>query len=196
MTWETKGKYRWKIVPDPDPISPAEWDEPGELYYLKSSRYTLGSKQVSRDELDALKEDADGANYVFPYYAYIHSGVTISLGAFSCQWDSGCCGLVVIPKDNPCCGKIETEEKAREIAESLVKEWDMYLTGDVWGYVIEREDENGEPVEVDSLLGIYGREDAEDECRGALKGAMASEREQRREARKLAAMERLTEGAP
>ena len=45
-----------------------------------------------------------------------------------------------------------------EFAKGLVDEWNMYLSGDVWNYVIE--DENGETI--DSLCGMYGFEYAKE----------------------------------
>lgn len=50
-----------------------------------------------------------------------------------------------------------------EVAKSLVNEWNQYLSGDVWGYVIK--DEEGE--EVDSCWGYYGTDDCEEQARSA-----------------------------
>ena len=47
------------------------------------------------------------------------------------------------------------------VAKSVVDEWNQYLSGDVWGYVIK--DEEGE--EVDSCWGFYGMEDCEEQAR-------------------------------
>ena len=40
---------------------------------------------------------------ILPVYAYVHSGVSVSTGGYSCPWDSGCIGVIWC-----------TQEKARE----------------------------------------------------------------------------------
>jgi hypothetical protein len=47
------------------------------------------------------------------------------------------------------------------VAKSVVDEWNQYLSGDVWGYVIK--DEEGE--ELDSCWGYYGRDHCEQSAR-------------------------------
>ena len=75
----------------------------------------------------------------FPVYAYIHSGVALSLGRtgypFNDRWDVSFKGFLLINTyqyDNP--------DKHQEIAESYIKEWNDYLSGNVWGFNIESDD--------------------------------------------------------
>jgi len=69
----------------------------------------------------------------FKLNAYIHSGVVLGLAPTDFpdeRWDVSHVGLVLVSK------KIwRLEAKAREAAESLVKEWNWYLAGDIWGMV-------------------------------------------------------------
>ena len=103
--------------------------------------------------------------YISPLYLYDHGGITISMGAFSCPWDSGQVGWITLRKDvaaeelrTP--GEGETPESvALKCMKAEVKEYDQYLTGDVWGVVIE--DEDGE--ELESCWGMYGSDYAEEQ---------------------------------
>ena len=85
----------------------------------------------------------DEANYLeMPLFAYIHGGVTISLGEFSDSWDSGMVGVVFTTRgqvrewgwdpDDP-----ETAPQVLEVFRAEVKELDHYLQSDhfiVWVY--------------------------------------------------------------
>lgn len=79
---------------------------------------------------------------------------------FHCPWDSGCVGFIYISR-----AKVRKEfgwkriTKAREqqimkYLEGEVETYDQYLTGDVYGFIVEERpaavfDSDGEPVEVD-----------------------------------------------
>jgi hypothetical protein len=52
-------------------------------------------------------------------------------------------------------------EDLKALAESIINEWNMYLEGDVWGYVVKDENDN----ELDSCWGFYGLDTCEDEGR-------------------------------
>ena len=128
---------------------------------------------------------------VFPLFAYIHSGVTLSLGEFSCRWDSGQIGWLVVDlgpaalfleeaahKDKESiltwieeCG--EKREKARQRAKATVEMWNQYLSGDVWGYVVYKIEmcslEHKHRNIVDSCWGYYGKGEAELEGAASLK---------------------------
>ena len=111
-------------------------------------------------EPEDAQEEADAGHVpgwrVFQLNAYIHSGVTLSLGEFGCPWDSGQVGWVFVKEEN---GWGERDGKPithEQIAEWLVDEWNQYLSGDVWCFDIE--DSDGEVL--DSCGGIYGMENA------------------------------------
>lgn len=181
----SKATYRLRIENDPDPQSPGEWDcgvflittrnryfhpEEPKGWSLERCRVLAGGKP---EEGDDPPSDEEKARYkVFPLYAYIHSGVALSLGRhgqFSDRWDSGMIGFVVVDVEET--GTPDPEK----LAEGSVEEWNQYLSGDVWGYVVERVETcslGHEHVteQADSCWGIYG----EDYCREEGERALAS----------------------
>jgi len=78
--------------------------------------------------------DFEKEYYVFPVIAYIHSGVVLSLKAnqypFNDRFDSCCNGFVLLKRSE------FNEGKSYQVAESLIKEWNQYLSGDVWYYIL------------------------------------------------------------
>jgi hypothetical protein len=164
-----------KIVRDDDPPHPRkDWDNLGTILYT-SSRYVLGDKEVTSDYLQEVMDkgvDLYGDPVIWlPVYAYIHGGVVLNTSGFSCRWDSGQCGIIMVSK-----AKVKEEWKKQRISpklhkqilqclESEVKTYSQYLEGDVWGYVIE--DDQGEQVE--SCYGFFGYKDAEQEAEACLK---------------------------
>ena len=122
----------------------------------------------------------DGSLIGTPVYVYSHSGATMRTTPFSCPWDSGQSGFVYVSREDALAnwgtGKgtrmtKSCKDKALEGCEIMVKEYDKYLTGDCWGYVIDEAvedplrpgeqmlDENDEPMwdeNVDSMFGFLG----------------------------------------
>jgi len=95
---------------------------------------------------------------ISPLYLYDHSGITISMGGFSCPWDSGQVGFIYIEKD-----KIQEEwdgdyESAKKCMEGEVQTYDDYLTNNVWRYEILDSDAEW----IDSCGGYYGDEGVKD----------------------------------
>lgn len=142
------------IYSDPYPLNPrADYDPVGTIYYV-SHRYTLGDKQVSSSDLEEIwKEAEEAGDHVFPVYAYIHSGVELSLGKFSCPWDSGMSGIFVIGKDElkHLDGTPYSAEEVLEAAESIIETYSDYLDGNVYEYRIVW---NGE--ETGGCSGFFG----------------------------------------
>lgn len=119
---------------------------------------------------------------ILPLYLYDHSGITMNTGGFSCPWDSGQVGYIYVSHrklmkeyglpsmDVPYVaeGKVvasNLHEMGERVLEAEAKEYDQYLTGDVWGFEIE--DEDG--CHLDSCWGFYGLEYAEEEAMSAAK---------------------------
>jgi len=105
------------------------------------------------------------ANVVYlPLYLYDHSGITMSCGSFGCSWDSGQVGFIYITKEKAIeeyGGKTFTKKLKERVAgylENEVATYDQYLTGDVYGFVIEKW--NPEPgcgwETEDSCFGFFG----------------------------------------
>jgi len=154
-----------EIFPDSCDESPREWDNLAEIHY-HSSRYCLGDiNHTDMDEYnDMLKEAEKNGDVVIPLFAYIHSGIVLSLSSFMgklpqghAEFDSGRAGTVIIRKKKMLeefGGKVFTKklkEKAYKNAEGEIATLNQYFAGDVYGYVI---DEDG-----DSCWGYYGTED-------------------------------------
>lgn len=98
--------------------------------------------------------------YVLPIYMYEHSGITISAAPFSCPWDSGMAGFAYIKKSEFCkdwqlkksMPAREREKIAIDWLTGTIKELDYHFTGQVYGFVIEDEDEE----ELESCWGFIG----------------------------------------
>lgn len=187
MSTTEEKKYILEIVPDPCPESPREWSNLCTLA-TAHRRYTLGEKEFGGDLVDLIYElepDIDDEVYDMAkadpemtvedferhamdrfdelyfhrtVYLYDHSGLSVSLGGFSCPWDSGPVGIIFVRKDEAqkeyCMTKRELtiEEYVDKIMESEIKVFDQYLQGDVYGFILR----NGDGEEVDSCWGFYG----------------------------------------
>jgi hypothetical protein len=137
---------------------------------------------IETDARDAMMEVIEANYEILPLFLYDHSGITMNTGGFSCPWDSGQVGYIYVSHadllkeysaksiDDPCYfqGKLianSIREQGRKMLESEVKEYDQYLTGDIWGYTIEDEDGN----DLESLWGMYGLEYCQEEAESAAK---------------------------
>lgn len=112
---------------------------------------------------------------IFPVDSYIHGGVALALSGSDAaarmpdrQWDVSRCGAVLVRKDGEW-GE-DTPEFYRKIAEAHVETWNQYLSGDVWGFVVEQAETCGtcshtEWVELDSCWGFYGQKAAIEEAK-------------------------------
>lgn len=164
---ETRHDLVIKIYQDTDPQNPrTEWDNMGEMFCFHR-RYNLGDKHdKSIEEVRELSERKDVIS--LPLFLYDHSGITMSTTAFSCPWDSGQVGVILVTYE-----KLRKEystkkitkaikEKALGVLQREVKTYDDFLTGNVWGYVVETKE--GEHLE--SCWGFFG--DYDDKDFGAL----------------------------
>ena len=165
-----------EIYQDEDPINPRENDN-ADIMICFHKRYNLGDKHKYNSdnfngwsELDKQLIEDYAPVAIKPLYLYDHSGITISTNPFSCCWDSGQIGFVLISRETALYefSKKKLTKKLKEWAEryidASVKEYDQYLTGDVYGYVIK--DENGE--ETDSCWGFFGMKYAVEEAKSEI----------------------------
>ena len=178
--FESVGPFTVEIVPDEGCENPIEedcfWE--GAALCLDFGRYgelkTPALKDTTPQQLlDMVRHGDGGSNdykgwHIFPVYAYIHSGITINLGGFSCPWDSGQCGFIAVnPKEYP------DEGGAYKYAQSMIETADDYLTGNVYGWVVK--DTAGEVVE--SAWGYFGDYDKSgclDEGKNCASGLIAN----------------------
>lgn len=144
-----------KIYQDDDPQNPrTEWDNFGKMVCFHK-RYQLGDvgHGISEDDFSAWSEleqyliEEKGAAVILPIYMYDHSGLSVNTTGFSCSWDSGQIGYTYIT-----CKEIlenwgenqitkELRQKAHDLLVGEVQNYNDYLTGNVYGYILE--DENG-----------------------------------------------------
>lgn len=131
---------------DDNAESPREWDNITE-FHCSHKRYTTGDKNFNyrhgQDCIDVAKQAKKQGDIVLPLYLYDHSGITISLSPFSCPWDSGQVGFVIIRRE-----KMLKEfgykkftkslkDKAHKIAQGEVETYDKYLRNEVYGFVVD-----------------------------------------------------------
>jgi len=158
----TVGGYTFEIIQDDCAESPRAWGE-NFCQLIFTGQYShLGDIQphdLIGDFLTdqrMLKRKYDAA-IVVPVYAYIHSGMTISLEPFSCPWDSGQLGWAIVTKEQiryDFGGKNMTKtklEKAHKILEGEIKTLDQLLRGEVYGFTVTYVDEV-----IDSCWGFFG----------------------------------------
>jgi len=175
-TTEVNG-FTVKIYNDPDAESPRDWTHGCDLA-LYHRRYDLpndagldfDSFEGWADVADALTEH-HGALVVAPVYGYDHGALALSLGngyPFSDRWDSGTLGLAYVTEQNwkdtqgrPWTGSEQDQASARELMRSDVETYNMFLNGEVYGYVIE-DPADGEHL--DSLWGMFGYDYTEREA--------------------------------
>lgn len=182
---------RVRIMYDPDPESPREWCNLGTMVCWHR-RYNLGDKHNYREPSDFQDDIKDEPHIILPLYLYDHGGITMSTGPFSCPWDSGQVGWIYITLEKvrkEYGWKRITKERRQQIIKYLegeVEEYDNYLTGEVYGYVIEAppedpEDEDDDDAweEIDSCWGFHGSDYVEQEATAAAQREMKHRAEER-----------------
>lgn len=152
------------------------YNEPRTFLEILAFQYEESDNEVdyyekSNDELlDIIQENA----VILPLFLYAHSGITMNTGGFSCPWDSGQVGYIYVTKEEVVeeYGDFskENQTKAKKVLEAEVKTYDQYLTGDVYGFVLEQKKDCGscghiEKEQVDSCWGFYGDEFLESELK-------------------------------
>lgn len=160
------GNLTVRLEQDCDAESPREWDNLATMVCWHR-RYNLGDHKKTKENFPTPQDFRESDDYknavvILPLYLYDHSGITMSCSAFSCPWDSGQVGYIYITREQVRkeFGKKRISKKMRErlvgFLQSEVKVYDMYLTGDVWGFIVE--DSNGNNL--DSCFGFFGTDDA------------------------------------
>lgn len=148
---EYKG-YAITVEQDEQPESPNDWGNTDLFLTANHNQFYVKVRGYNPGEFNL--EDVSEEYHVFPLIAYIHSGVSLSMSRdhypFNCPWDAGQVGYVFASKES-----WKEEKEAGEAALSLLETWNDYLSGNVWGFVVE--DEDGLPL--DSCWGFYGDPD-------------------------------------
>lgn len=154
-------EYTISIYSDDDGENPRDWNNLGKMVCFYN-RYNLGDKhKLSVEELQKIVARKDVI--AIPLFLYDHSGISMSTGRgypFNDPWDSGQVGYIYVDYDT-----IRKEYNIKHITKAWrakvekyldqeVETYNQYLTGDVYGYVVEND--RGENIE--SCWGIFGRE--------------------------------------
>lgn len=164
-----------KVYLDPDPLNPRkEWDN-GTIMLHWHRRYDLGDKRIdhmSAEEVIAqYAEDNDPVLAILPLNLYDHSGLSVSTGSYSCGFDSGQVGWVIITeskaKEMGWVDELQKEQPLTFWEERItcdVKTYDDYLTGQVYGYEVLGKDG-------DHLESCWGYVGCKDDCISDAKSA-------------------------
>lgn len=196
---ETSHGLTLSIISDESPESPREWCN-ASLLWCWHRRYNLGDDKAERrprDPCTTIRElrRAVGEELcaVLPLHLYDHTGITMRCAAFGDPWDSGQVGwgfvtMATARKEWPHLAKPALRKMAADCIRAEVETYDQFLTGDVYGYVIEDEDEDGDKL--DSCWGFFGLDYAKQEGRAMLKDCIAKRLDEAKAARLAATKER------
>lgn len=139
--------------------SPEEW-------FIDQLEHSVeyGTKEYDRIEnanLEGLLKMFEKQNLILPVSAYEHGGITISASGRRAGWDSfdsGQLGFVYVSHED-----IKKHFQAKRLTKNVLKraeecliaevsEYDDYLNGNVWGYIISDESEEN----LESCWGFLG----------------------------------------
>jgi hypothetical protein len=137
-----------EIIYDQFADSPRSWDN-ATKFVMFSNRYhklpnELGISHDDYSSWDEMQEALDKEyKWVYPVYMYDHGGVSFSITPFGCKWDSGQVGFIA--------SNDGTEHEAFTNATEELKEFNHYISGEVYGVRVFEDTE-----EIDSCFGYYG----------------------------------------
>lgn len=142
--------YTINIYPDDaHDQGPSEWGDT-ELFLIGDHNQFYVNNDLI-DDIHNLTTEDKKKYHIIPLIAYIHSGVSLSITnesyPFNDKWDSCQVGYVFISKKDT-----KSKIKAKKLAKELINDWNMYLTGNVYGFIVF--DPQGE--EIGSCWGFYG----------------------------------------
>ena len=125
-----------EVYHDDDPVSPLSDATPGRFLSLANHRHVFGHEQLSSDEIDARRAEADAAGaLVLPVHVHDHSGLKFSLKEFADPWDSACCGVWIASQEEMAADEM-TEDDARSAIEGTLKRYSDYCNGWAYRYVV------------------------------------------------------------
>lgn len=134
--------YSINVYQDQSYGSPDDWDNENVFLVAFHRDFTVERKGFDRDNcIEIAKNGYKHKDYhVFGLEAYIHSGVSLALsseGNFpDRQWDVSQLGLVFVSKK-----ETRYKVKARKLALGLIETWNDNLSGNVYGFMIEKDND-------------------------------------------------------
>lgn len=142
MPMETKlNGYTLKIIPDENPLNPrTDCDHLG-IMLCWHRRYSLGDNHPYDTPQDFEESAAAKDMFVcLPVYLLDHSGLYVSVNDFNDSWDSGQLGFIYCTKQDAQKWFNNTDVTEDEIKKELtaeVEEYNDYLNGAWYGFLIE-----------------------------------------------------------
>lgn len=142
MPMETKlNGYTLKIIPDENPLNPrTDCDHLG-IMLCWHRRYSLGDSHPYDTPQDFAESAAAKDMFVcLPVYLLDHSGLYVSVNDFNDSWDSGQLGFIYCTKQDAQKWFNNTDVTEEEIKKELtaeVEEYNDYLNGAWYGFLIE-----------------------------------------------------------
>ena len=169
---EYKG-YEITTYYDENGESPNYWGD-SEIFLVYDHRqFYVERKGFAPDDIfECFKNGAKlyYGFFILPVYAYIHSGIVLSVAKngwpFNDRWDVSFKGFVLVKRIK---GVAWTRTKALQLAQNLITIWNVYLSGEVYGY----------STDVSSCYGFYG-EDGYKEMIEEAKGEIDADIEEKR----------------
>lgn len=188
--WTEKGyTVRIELDDEPDSGNPREYHNLGVMLANGHRRYTLGDANHPSAEYDEAERALNhyierhnareafvllerylhlhlGTSVMLPLYLLDHSGLAMRTGPFwedPGSWDSGVVGVIfdtASTRETTGCSLDQVEASLR----SEVDEYDRYLRGEVYGYIIE----NAHGDTIESCWGFLGQEHVEGEVTAVL----------------------------
>lgn len=162
-----------KIYHADDAENPRDWDNLGTMI-CGHPRYQLGEKHSfggGREflldllglgcdcplDVDQLLTRTEKIAIILPVYLYDHSGLMMNTTGFHCSWDSAQVGFIYVTTAD-----VREEYSVKRVSPQLrkkvegylrqeVQTFSDYLSGAVYGYVVEKDGE-----ETDSCWGFIG----------------------------------------
>ena len=142
MPMETKlNGYTLKIIPDENPLNPrTDCDHLG-IMLCWHRRYSLGDGHPYDTPQDFAESVAAKDMFVcLPVYLLDHSGLYVSVNDFNDSWDSGQLGFIYCTKQDAqkWFNKPDvTEDEIKKELTAEVEEYNDYLNGAWYGFLIE-----------------------------------------------------------
>ena len=141
-----------EICQDDNYDGPGDWgDDNLFLVNYHNDFFVENDKVITKDEAEEWyngeKIEQAKKYHIFALSMLSHSGVWLSLeNSFrsdSGGWDTSHIGIVLVSKE-----EAKTKAKAKKLAEGLIQTWNDYLSGNVYGFSIDKLNE--------SCWGFYG----------------------------------------
>lgn len=153
--------YNITIEQDEIYDSPDSWEDPNLFLVANSRNFVIERQGFSERD---LTEDPDGYEIEVPetYKNLYENGKKYHVFPIN-VYDT----IYISSSSNPsgyifvACEEIEDRDEAMKLANGLIEEWNHCLLGNVWGYIITKDDicehcHHNEPEDIDSCWGFIG----------------------------------------